>query len=1408
MEGIYDDLSNYEDVNAVHELRNENKELKVKLEEHAAAMQKLQRDYDTLEMEFKKLENNYSSLLKTARSEIERKNQRITQLNLEKDTMVLEALKKGQTIRRHFNKGVPNNQRYNEKPNFPDNRKETNNKECDVKQKITRTERFEPTPRDTKDLITDTHNRNKFESAGARDVCTGRNTNVVHKKTEFNEIPKMQASSIRDRRKSTPAACSMPVDYFSSDEENKQNYQAKDTRPDYPPLDKFDKRYINKHSLDRHSNKTSETSSFEDRGNNYHEYSSRDSRDRVRSGRNMASSSYRARDKYELKPRKQYSPDRGMKRSYREHQDDYRRQERGRYQARSLESPPPEPYSRHSRRYPEPRPSSDSRHGHDYDKYMYRHEDKYSSKSKLSMDHDEPQSKRLRRESFGNPDAHSREDRTRYHNEKESSEGYRNPEFSPHEYETHRYSCQSPDLEHADAASTEPIEIKTATTTPIQDPRLTDSKYILKQEHGKETISTTVGRDIDLIPIDKVKWNMTPVEVPYALMQQPSEYRDDIVKQIYMDIDSPNADAHSAAESVPYSSNDSCNENFQGSIDVAVRLEETDFNSRQGTDAHLKDSQHINKYRIPKVGQDKINARSQMDFHHIELGFTEPHIANIHNKVETETRGRKELVHSQEPRDWRDDRRHMNEDCGTIEDKVGIQKRKANLAIVADDLELSDDNSDHFDINRHTVSENNPKKSTAQLTAMDVTCEVSVQRIDKDSSKTSSDIDPFELHSVGEFRNEEASSPGRHKTKLNPKEVRCEDSVHKIEKDPSNPYNAVKVIKNKDADSTRKSKSKLNTKEVKRDDSVHKVDKDSSKQFVADEELRNIEDDCTRKPKSKHNTKEVKCDESVLKVDKDISKTSLSFDFVDNVKIKDADCARKHRIKLNTKEARGDDSIHKAAKDSSQTSSSLETVESNVIREVKNKDTDSGRKHRGKLNTKEVRADDSVRKTAKDSSQTSPSLETIELNDAAIEKNKDVDSARKHRSELNTKEVRVNDSDHKTAKDSSQTSPSLETVEFNDSEEVKYKHADSARKHKSKLNTKEARGEDSVRKTAKGSSKRSPSFDLTDAEKAKSKEADCTKKQKGKRKKSQSVEIPKDLIESIDVIQFSEKKVKNKKEKEGKPRETKETFSALFGDSSSLMTPEDLGIPMYVPISEDAQDAVDIKIDRIIDATPQEDKDFPAIVHKVNAIEMTEEATAVTHDDKPTDVPENSNMKEKEGFEQIGGKKAPKKKGVNESLLVSINIEPHELPSPVLYENMNPGTDSNEPPDIVKTVVISTGKQPEIEFDNRELTVTPITDVVGNEEQTAADISQVPALKEFKRLDSLKALATSTPHKDFPISNPIEAGVMKSIIVCDSNKPVEQGVKENCANTFESQDAPDVRIFVKRRRKLAKRPAT
>uniref|UniRef100_A0A2A4IU39 Uncharacterized protein n=2 Tax=Heliothis virescens TaxID=7102 RepID=A0A2A4IU39_HELVI len=1212
MEDIYDDLSNYEDVNAVVELRNENKELKVKLEEHAAAMEKLQRDYDTLEMEFKKLENNYSSLLKTARSEIERKTQRISQLNMEKDTMVLEALKKGQTIRRHFNKGIQNKSQGNyEKPNFPDKRKETNNKEFDVKQKNIRTERYEPTARQTKDQVTDTNNRNKYESAGAREeISTSRNTNVVHKKTELNET-KIQASSIRDRRKSMPVT-SMPDDFFSSDEENKQNYHAKETRPDYPPMDKFDRRNTHKLPTDRHSNKTSETSSFEDRGHYYHEYSSRDNY-KGRISRNTASSSYRGRDKYELslKHRKQYSPDRGMKRKYREHQDDYQRQERGRYQGRSLESPPPEPYSRHSRRIPEPRSLSDSRHVHDHDKYTYRHEDKYTSKSKLSMDYDEPQNKRLRKESFGKPDAHSREDR-RYYNEKESTEGYRDLEFSPPEYETQRYSCQSPDLVHAEAASTEPIEIKTATTsTPIQDPRLTDSKYVLKQENGTETISTTVGRNIDLIPVDKSKWNVAPVDVPCALMQQPSEYRDDIVKEIYMDIDSPNTDAHSAVESNPYSSNDDYNENFQVTKEFAVMPEETDYNSRQATDVHLKDSQQfsINKYRIPKVGQDKNNARSKMDVPIIDLGVLEPQ-TDIHDKVTSETDVRRRSTRSQERRERLDNVHHMNKHCDTVEDKIGIQKRKANMAIVADDLELSDDNSDHLDIDRHTVPENNQKKSTAQVPVMDVRCEVSVHRLDKDSSSTSSITDTVEPHSVEEVKNKEARSTKKHKSKPNPKEVRSDDSVHEMEKDSSKPSDDIEEIKNKEAD-------------------------------------------CSRKPKSKLNTKEVKCDVSVHKTDKEPSKTSMSFDFVD-----------------------------------------LHNVDN-----VKNKDVDSARKHRSKLNAKQVTGDDSVHKTAKDSSQTSPSLETVELNDAEDVKNKE----------------------------------------------------------------------------------------------------DCTRKHKSKKRKSKSKEIPKDSKESTDAIHVSEKKVKSKKEKESKPKETKETFSALFGDSSSLMTPEDLGIPTYVPISEDAQDAVDIKIDRIIDAAPLDDKEYPVIIQKENAVENTKEATS-THNDKYTDIPQNCNIREKEGLKQVKGKKAPKKKGVV--------IDPNELQSPVLYENMNPGTESNEPSDIVKTVVISTGKQPEIEFDNRELAITPIAEVEANEERTAADVSQVPALKEFKRLDTLKALATSTPHKDFPTSNPMETEVIKSnTIVCDSNKPVEQGVKENGATSLESQDAPDVRIFVKRRRKLAKRPA-
>nr|XP_034824821.1 uncharacterized protein DDB_G0289357-like [Maniola hyperantus] len=111
MDDLYDNLENYYDEKIIDELKNENKELKTKLEEYSSAMTRLQmnilQDFDKLHSEYKKLEMNYSSLLKTARAEIERKADMIKSLNTEKDLLIIKTLQttgKNISNTRRFNK--------------------------------------------------------------------------------------------------------------------------------------------------------------------------------------------------------------------------------------------------------------------------------------------------------------------------------------------------------------------------------------------------------------------------------------------------------------------------------------------------------------------------------------------------------------------------------------------------------------------------------------------------------------------------------------------------------------------------------------------------------------------------------------------------------------------------------------------------------------------------------------------------------------------------------------------------------------------------------------------------------------------------------------------------------------------------------------------------------------------------------------------------------------------------------------------------------------------------------------------------------------------------------------------------------------------------------------------------------
>lgn len=323
------------------------------------------------------------------------------------------------------------------------------------------------------------------------------------------------------------------------------------------------------------------------------------------------------------------------------------------------------------------------------------------------------------------------------------------------------------------------------------------------------------------------------------------------------------------------------------------------------------------------------------------------------------------------------------------------------------------------------------------------------------------------------------------------------------------------------------------------------------------------------------------------------------------------------------------------------------------------------------------------------------------------------------------------------------------------------------------------------------------------ASEEKTKESDGTKKQKTKKKKSKSKEMSKHSKESADAIHVPEKKHKSKKEKDSKPKETKEKFSDLFGDSNSLMTPEDLGIPSYLPISEDAQDAVDMKINQIIDAEPLIDAIPSDTLTENRGESKIEKSKAV--DDIPKAVSQTSNdvLEDKEVDNDFKKEPFERTKEI---------IDPNQLPSLNVYANLNPTTDLDDDK-VAKTIIISTGKQSEIMYENKTKVTKLAEDVKVNAVDNIKAVHPIPATKEFKS-DTLKALATSTPHKEFSSVNPLlYADTTKTDAICDSQLSTavatisgpEQVANQTEQNTLESNDAPDMRIFVKRRRKVFKR---
>lgn len=624
-------------------------------------------------------------------------------------------------------------------------------------------------------------------------------------------------------------------------------------------------------------------------------------------------------------------------------------------------------------------------------------------------------------------------------------------------------------------------EIMATAATPLEDPRVTSKRYVIKKENGKEILTTAVGRHVDIKSVDKAVWNIKPVNTPDALVRRPSLNSAELNKEIYMDINNPVANLSLESGEVRFDSEDEYPEKLnykENETEIKDRYCDT---SKQTTEQITKQTTNSEKklktkYKIPKIGEKNKNVNSKMDVPIIDVGENISKYKNVNETFAAEDSCAKRTLARPTQNE------HDNLLSTNIRDnrhESHKQKTLSNIAIVADDLELSDENSDNVYSHRQTESE---------------------------------------------------------KVKKN----------HKVQSN---------------------------------------IKEDKKKDFTS-----NVENN-TRNTSSHNNESEKAVDTAVIKT------------------------------------------------------------------------------------------------------------------------------------------VKVDE---------------------------------------------------------------------------KTKESDVIKKQKIKKKKSK----PKDVIskypvESADAIHVTDKKYKDKntkKEKESELKEKKHKFTDLFGDSCSLMTPEDLGIPSYLPISEDAQDAVDLKINEIIDATPPIDN--TKIPHEIEAQSESENHKATTsYDNHPEKVLQKSNTEELE--DNKNKKKSTRKEN---------KIDSDDLPPNDIYENLNPETNPNEA-DVVKTVIISTGLQPQLTLSDA-VVQKPIEDTEVNEKQSIPDINQIPAITEFQRHNILKALATSTPQKEFTGMQPVEVDTRNNDFICESNVSkliecrdnVPQVVDKSDTNTSDNHDAPDVRIFVKRRRKVLKRP--
>ncbi|XP_047526630.1 uncharacterized protein LOC125063944 isoform X2 [Vanessa atalanta] len=719
MGDLYDNLENYNDVNIVDELKCENRELKLKLEEISKAMGKLQKDFDKVNSEYKQLEINYSSLLKTARAEIERKTEMIKDLNFQKDMIVINAMKA-------TGKNVLNVK----KGNFnPKEKGKTNNKTLDNVNKQKPNIRVAPASNHHKDNGVDssytpsidtisikstgnksTSSEEKLTKPVGESCEINKNKENYSKDSHKDESLQSSKKVIMNRRKSMQGM-SQHEAKFSSDDDAEAKYSTARKSPLRSDL---------KH------NEWCDTRDYRIEPHEYYEPSKEYSR--FRTSRYTNYEKFRNVDRHEnfQKNRRQYSPERDQQRHINEYNEEYHvRGDYGKQRLSRTNSPSTDKYNRSK--------SRDRRFN--YDRDNYRENDKHSNryyehtavKYRTRHDYDEPCSKRQKMDIHGKSAA----EMNIYANNKERELTERN-HVSKSQYKLNS-SCQSPDHVNVENSGSQHFvkEIMNTAETKLEDPRISSKKYILKTSNDSTILSTVVGRDIDMQFVDKALWGIEKNDVP-AVLSKPVFDREnnDLLKEIYMDIDNP--ELHHTLESGEIDDfNDDIATNYSKEIDKEHDNGKDEL-SKANTDSETRNlnisKEEVDtktslktKFKIPKIKKpDKMNEK--------DLAHQEP--CDITKKKITDDTSVKNHQHIIQNIELVSDKQYNNKidiKDNSEPDKAIIDKRTQDIIrTIEGDLELSDEASDivefHNDVNKKSNDNSHESKT--------------ILNMDKDSNST------------------------------------------------------------------------------------------------------------------------------------------------------------------------------------------------------------------------------------------------------------------------------------------------------------------------------------------------------------------------------------------------------------------------------------------------------------------------------------------------------------------------------------------------------------------------------------------------------------------------------------------------------------------------------------------------